>query len=142
MQQRRMALSSIVVSSSMTCPRVQTLIKEVHNGHLIDIGLHLLNGLRLAAPSQQKLAARVGDFNENLFYKMPPAKQNLESIIHESQRNAVHEDTSILLRQDISSFETSIQQSLGHANISYRGSYMTTERTMFQPAPFICTMRA
>ena len=134
MQQRRKALSSIVVLSSMTCPRVQTLIKEVHNGHLIDIGLHLLNGLRLAAPTQQKLAARVGDFNENLFYEMRPAKQNLESIIHESQRNDVHEDTSILLRQDISSFETSIRQSLGHANISYRGSYMTTEQTMFQPA--------
>jgi hypothetical protein len=139
MLQRRKALSSIVVLSSMTCPRVQTLIKEVHHGHLIDIGLHLLNGLRTAAPSQRKLAARVGDYNENLFYEMHPARQNLESIIHESQRgdnNTVHEGTSILLRQDISSFETSIRQTLGHANISYRGSYMTTERTMFQPAKF------
>lgn len=137
MLQRRKALSSIVVLSSMTCPRVQTLIKEVHNGQLIDIGLHLLNGLRNAAPTQRKLAARVGDYNENLFYEMHPARQNLESIIHESQRrdnNTVHEGTSILLRQDINSFETSIRQTLGHANISYRGSYMTTERTMFQPA--------
>ena len=123
----RNALSSILVLNSTSRPEVQALLNS-YNGHLVDVGSHLLEGLRDAAPSQ--LAARVGDYNENLFYEMRDMDQDIGSII----RNSTHSGLDDGIQQDIDSFETSIRQSLQHTNLSYRGSFMQTEQTMYQPA--------
>ena len=80
---RKKALSSIVVLSSATCPRVRDLL-DAHDGHLIDVGTRILEGLRDAAPS--RLAARVGDYNGNLFYEMQAANRDIVSIIVEDQK--------------------------------------------------------
>ncbi|KAL3800060.1 hypothetical protein ACHAW5_003708 [Stephanodiscus triporus] len=139
---REKALSSIVVLSSASCPRARALL-DAHDGHLIDVGPHILAGLRDAAPS--RLAARVGDYNENMFYEMQAANRDIRSIILDGQRRRRggdsddNGDEGIAMREssiqrDIEAFEASIRQSLRQANLSYRGSYMTTERTMFQPA--------
>jgi len=145
---RKKALSSIVVLSSASCPRAQALL-NTHDGHLIDLGPRILEGLRDAAPS--RLAARVGDYNENLFYEIQAANRDIGSIILEGQRRrstraggseddeddegAAMRDSSI--RCDVDAFEASIRRSLRHAKVSYRGSYMTTERTMFQAAAHV-----
>mmetsp|Transcript_28586 Transcript_28586/g.60964 ORF Transcript_28586/g.60964 Transcript_28586/m.60964 type:complete len:360 (-) Transcript_28586:69-1148(-) len=130
----RKALSSILVLDSTTsCPTVHTLL-DSYNGHLVDIGTNLLEGLRNAAPSQ--LAARVGDYNENLFYEMREMDQDIGSIIRGSETAALGDDSILdsLIQQDIESFECSIRQSLQHTDLSYRGSFMQTEQTMYQPA--------
>ena len=38
------------------------------------------------------------------------------------------------LQQELTSFETTLRQTLQYENISYRGSFMQTESTMYQPA--------
>ncbi len=74
----RRALSSILVLNSDSRPEVRTLL-DAYRAHLVDVGPHLLEGLRAAAPS--RLAARVGDYNENLFYEMRDADQDIASIV-------------------------------------------------------------
>jgi len=139
---RKKALSSIVVLSSSSCPRARALLDD-HDGHLIDILPRILEGLRDAAPS--RLAARVGDYNENLFYEMQAPNRDVGSIILEGRRRRRRsggggggiegddgdEDS---IRRDVEAFDASIRHSLRRDKVSYRGSYMTTERTMFQPA--------
>ncbi|KAL7523671.1 hypothetical protein ACHAXR_000281, partial [Thalassiosira sp. AJA248-18] len=133
----RQALNSILVLNSTSCPEVQSLL-DAYNGHLVDIDTHLLEGLRHAAPPQ--LAARVGDYNENLFYEMRDIDQNIGSIIIQgssSSDNKAEEhdqDTTGRMDNNIESFETSIRQSLQRTNVTYRGSFMQTEHTMYQPA--------
>ena len=141
---RKRAFSSIVVLSSATCPRARDLL-DAHDGHLIDVGPRILEGLRDAAPS--RLAARVGDYNGNLFYEMQAANRDIASIIVEDHRrrrmrrgDGGHDDDEGIalqessIRRDVEDFEATIRGSLFQSNISYRGSYMTTESTMFQPA--------
>jgi len=125
------ALSSILVlNSPRRNPRVQTLLENFHC-HLVDLGAHLLEGLRHAAPT--RLPARVGDYNENLFYEMREMDQDICSTIRSGQDD-YHGDLDPLVQQDIKSFEHSIRQSLQRTNITYRGSFMKTEQTMYQPA--------
>mmetsp|Transcript_43525 Transcript_43525/g.74278 ORF Transcript_43525/g.74278 Transcript_43525/m.74278 type:complete len:316 (+) Transcript_43525:129-1076(+) len=128
---RQVLQSTILTLSSPTHSDVRNLL-DAYNGHLVNVGHNLLTALRNAAPSQ--LAARVGDYNENLFYEMRDMDQNVGSIIARSSNNGVDSlDSSV--RQDIHSFENSIQTSLGNSKkISYRGSFMQTESTMYQPA--------
>ena len=57
----------ILELNSTSCPKVKSLL-DTYKGHLVDVGSCLLEGLRNTAP--QQLAARVGDYNENLFYEM------------------------------------------------------------------------
>ena len=135
---RKRALSSIVVLSSSSCPRARALLDD-HDGHLIDIRPRILDGLRDAAPS--RLAARVGDYNENLFYEMQDPNRDVGSIILEGRRRRRSggglegdDDDEDSIRRDVEAFDSSIRHSLRRDKVSYRGSYMTTERTMFQPA--------
>lgn len=141
---RKKALSSIVVLSSSSCPRARALLDD-HDGHLIDIRPRILDGLRDAAPS--RLAARVGDYNENLFYEMQAPNRDLGSIILEGRRRRrrsggggsgggleCDDGDEDSIRRDVEAFDASIRNSLRRDKVSYRGSYMTTERTMFQPA--------
>mmetsp|Transcript_28809 Transcript_28809/g.52624 ORF Transcript_28809/g.52624 Transcript_28809/m.52624 type:complete len:439 (+) Transcript_28809:62-1378(+) len=150
------ALSSILVLDSPSRPAVRTLL-ETYNGHLTDVGPHMLEGLRNASPS--RLAARVGDYNENLFYEMRDGDMDVASIISQgsisggsggdgrcdddcgsseeekstsSSSSSAHLDSQI--RNDIASFEDSIRESLQCTQVKYRGSFMQTERTMYQPA--------
>ncbi|KAL3789056.1 hypothetical protein ACHAWO_004613 [Cyclotella atomus] len=123
----RQALSSIVVLNSSSDHQVQSLL-DTHNGHLLDIGTNLLDALREAAPAQ--LAARVGDFNENLFYEMQGHKKDVEAIISDNQRDAI----GSVLQKDIDIFETSLRRLLNHNSLTYRGSFMRTEQTVYQPA--------
>ena len=77
----RQSLQSIVVLNSPSNnnnPQVQSLLDK-YNGHLMTIGEHLLQSLHAVAPTQ--LAARVGDYNENLFYEMQEHKKDVRSII-------------------------------------------------------------
>ncbi|KAL3793661.1 hypothetical protein HJC23_010233 [Cyclotella cryptica] len=126
----RQALASIVVLDSHLCPKVRTLL-HMYNGHLIDMGKELLGALRVAAPDQ--LAARVGDCNENLFYEMQGHKKDLWSIIVDNI-DSNHHAFDHQLHKDIQTFEDSLRQSLNHGNLTYRGSYMRTENTIYQPA--------
>ena len=121
------ALASIIVLDSPSNPKVRSLLNN-YNGHLLDMGTQLLQSLRDAAPEQ--LAARVGDFNENLFYEMQGHKKDVEAIISDNQLV----DPSSELHKNIQNFETSIRQSLQHENLTYRGSFMRTEQTIYQPA--------
>ena len=77
-KQLQATLSSILILDSPTNPRVESLLSS-YNGQLIPIGTNILQGLRNAAPTS--LAARVGDYNENLFYEMEKKDMDLESII-------------------------------------------------------------
>ena len=122
-------LESIVKLNSPCCPKVRTLL-DAYNGHLIDMGRHLLGSLRDAAPEQ--LAARVGDFNENLFYEMQGHNKDVGSIILDN--NDSDGAFSQQLKKDIEIFEASLRESLHHDNLTYRGSYMRTEHTIYQPA--------
>eukprot|EP00970_Alexandrium_tamarense_P002096 scaffold283_cov194-Alexandrium_tamarense.AAC.9 len=123
------ALSSIVVLDSHSC-KVQGLL-DTYSAHLIDMGNHLLEGLRDCAPTQ--LAARVGDFNENLFYEMQDCEKDIGSIILDS--GVVGGDVDrILLNKDVQEFESAIREALKHDKLDYRGSYLQTEQTMYQPA--------
>lgn len=120
----RQSLDSIVVLNSSSTPKVKSLL-NTYNGRLISIGTHLLKSLRDAAPAQ--LAARVGDFNENLFYEMQDHKKDVGAIISD-------ESPSKELQNDIQNFEIDLRRSLGHESLTYRGSFMRTEQTVFQPA--------
>ena len=123
----RQSLASIVVLNSSSNPKVQSLL-NTYNGHLINVGTHLLKSLHDVAPAQ--LAARVGDFNENLFYEMQGHKKDVGTIIaHENQCSFSKE-----LQHDVQRFEIDLRQSLRHQSLTYRGSFMRTEQTMYQPA--------
>ena len=136
-KQLQATLSSILILDSPTNSPVESLLSS-YNGQLIPIGTNILLGLRNAAPTS--LAARVGDYNENLFYEMEKKDMDLESIIRASTsststtNNNNGLDVSSTLQQELTSFETTLRQTLQHENISYRGSFMQTESTMYQPA--------
>ena len=134
-KQLQATLSSILILASPTNPRVESLLSS-YNGQLIPIGTNILLGLRNAAPTS--LAARVGDYNENLFYEMEKKDMDLESIIRASTTSTSTTNNNGLdvstLQQELTSFETTLRQTLQHENISYRGSFMQTESTMYQPA--------
>jgi hypothetical protein len=114
----------IIELHSTSCPKVESLL-SAYNGHLIDVGSHLIDGLRKTAP--QQLAARVGDYNQNLFYEMQD--KDISGIIRTEMQNDEE-----LLQDDIEAFEASISSSLQHTSLTYRGSFMRTESTMYQPA--------
>lgn len=126
----RKALTAIVVLNSPSSTQVQVLL-NAYNGHLIDVGPHLLKGLRNTAPNQ--LAARVGDWNENLFYEMQDCEKDISSIISDGSGLGNSNDQA-LLRQDSQMFESNLRKTLNRTNLSYRGSFMRTEQTMYQPA--------
>ncbi|KAL9189965.1 hypothetical protein ACHAXT_009640 [Thalassiosira profunda] len=128
-QRLRDALSSIVVLDSASRPDVKSLL-DAYDGHLLDVGTGILEGLRSVAPSS--LAARVGDYNENLCYEMQDLDRGIGSIIQPASEEEDSIDSTV--RTEIESFEESIRQSLQRTNMKYRGSFMQTERTMFQPA--------
>ena len=109
-------------------PKTQSLL-ESYKGHLVDVGSCLLEGLRNTAP--QQLAARVGDYNMNLFYEMQDNDKDIRGII---DREGAHYLGNPQLQADIDAFESSISCSLQHDNLTYRGSFMRTESTIFQPA--------
>ncbi|KAL7492022.1 hypothetical protein ACHAWT_001276 [Skeletonema menzelii] len=115
----------IIELDSTSCPQVRSLL-SAYKGHLVDVGSYLLEGLRNTAP--QQLAARVGDYNENLFYEMQDNDKDISGIIdgipHDYQQ----------LQNDIDKFELSMKSSLQHSNLTYRGSFMRTESTIYQPA--------
>lgn len=115
----------IIELKSTSCPKVQTILNS-YKGHLVDVGSCLLEGLRNTAPHQ--LAARVGDYNENLFYEMQDNDKDISGIIR-----GFHGD-NLQLQEDIDAFESSICASLEHTNLTYRGSFMRTESTIYQPA--------
>jgi len=116
----------IIDLNSTSCPKVQTIL-SAYKGHLVDVGSCLLEGLRNTAP--QQLAARVGDYNENLFYEMQDNDKDISDIITHDDNNPQQ------LQEDIDAFESSICASLQHTtNLTYRGSFMRTESTMYQPA--------
>jgi hypothetical protein len=116
----------IVELNSTSNPKVQSLLNS-YNGHLVDVGSCLLESLRNTAP--QQLAARVGDYNQNLFYEMQDNDKDISGIIDGVQR-----DDDQQLQDDIDAFESSICASLQHTNLTYRGSFMRTESTIYQPA--------
>jgi len=131
------ALFSIVVLHSTSCKKVQNLLK-IYDGHLINIGPHLLKGLYDAAP-KLGLAARVGDWNENLSYEMQDCEKDLKSIILDgSYRGGIQCQGGNIemeaLDLDFQEFEFSLCRALGNGNVCYRGSFMQTESTMYQPA--------
>lgn len=115
----------IIELNSTSCPNVQSLL-SAYKGHLVDVGSCLLESLRNTAP--QQLAARVGDYNENLFYEMQDNDKDISGIID----GVDHDDHQ--LQEDIDAFESSICSSLQHTNLTYRGSFMRTESTIYQPA--------
>jgi hypothetical protein len=124
----------IIELNSTSCPRVQSFLKE-HSGHLVDVGPYLLQGLRGKAP--QQLAARVGDYNENLFYEMQDTDKDISGIVMDSggeQHYNEKPSDEQLLQDEIEKFEASICSSLQQSNLTYRGSFMRTESTMYQPA--------
>ena len=115
----------IIELNSTSSPTVKSLL-STYKGHLVDVGSCLLEGLRNTAP--QQLAARVGDYNENLFYEMQDKDKDISGIID----GVPHDDQQ--LQNDIDKFESSIKSSLQHSNLTYRGSFMRTESTIYQPA--------
>jgi hypothetical protein len=117
----------ILELNSTCCPKVKSLL-DTYKGHLVDVGSCLLEGLRNTAP--QQLAARVGDYNENLFYEMQDNDKDIRGIIDGDQ----HDDDDEQLQNDIDKFESSMKTSLQHTNLTYRGSFMRTESTIYQPA--------
>ena len=133
----RQSLHSIVVLNSPSNnnnPQVQSLLDK-YNGHLMTIGEHLLQSLRAVAPTQ--LAARVGDYNENLFYEMQEHKKDVHSIILDNLQAttaaAPNDSTntgsstpslSQDLKTDIQNFETSLRDVLKHNRLTYRGSFV------------------
>ena len=124
----------IIELNSTSCPRVQSLLKA-HNGHLVDVGPYLIEGLRNKAP--QQLAARVGDYNENLFYEMQDTDKDISGIVMDSGGEEHYNEKPSdeqLLQDEIERFEASICSSLQQNNLTYRGSFMRTESTMYQPA--------
>lgn len=125
----------IIELNSTSCPRVQSLLKA-HNGYLVNVGSYLLEGLRNKAP--QQLAARVGDYNENLFYEMQDTDKDISGIVMDDNGGEQHYNEKPsdeqLLQDEIERFEASICSSLQQNNLTYRGSFMRTESTMYQPA--------
>jgi len=117
--------SFIVELNSTSNQRVQSFLSS-YKGHLVDVGFFLLEGLRNTAP--QHLAARVGNYNQNLFYEMQDNGKDISGIIEGVQ----HDDKK--LQDDIDTFEMTICSSLQHTNLTYRGSFMRTESTIYQPA--------
>ena len=141
-QQLQTTLSSILILNSPSNPNVQSLLKS-YNGHLMSMGTNLLQGLYNAAPkSNNQFAARVGDYNENLFYQMEHKNMDLSAIIRAASNMKDDDNEKDLIdtstQTDINTFEASLRNVLLHnnnkMNISYRGSYMSTEHTMYQPA--------
>jgi len=117
--------------NSTSCPKVQTILSS-YKGHLVDVGSCLLESLRNTAP--QQLAARVGDYNENLFYEMQDNDKDISGIIIGGGGGGGSRDNPQQLQDDIHAFESSICTSLQHTNLTYRGSFMRTESTIYQPA--------
>ena len=155
-QRQQSALNSILtLSSPDCCPRVSNLLSK-YNSHLVNVGSHLLEGLRASAPNQ--LAARVGDYNENLFYEMRDidcigsyicnTSASSSSNHHDNESPSSSSTTtssSSSIEQDVTAFEHSIRTSLtskkhsssqNNNNIKYRGSFMSTQTTMYQPAHY------
>lgn len=128
-------LASIVVMDDDRQERQNVRrVLETYNGKLIDVGERILGALCSAAPP--KFAARVGDFNDNLFYQMQEVGRDIRSII--SHNNVIISETSgeteLLLDQQISELEDSLRSALGDENVTYTGSFMQTEETIYQPA--------
>ena len=140
-------LSSIIILNSPTSPQVSTLLSK-YNGKLLSIGTSILQGLYHAAPVNNDSSssggftgrARVGDYNENLFYHMELKDMNLIDIIQNNSSTVCSPPRSTdqqqegVLQSEIKSFETTLRNTLNQQAISYRGSFMSTEQTMYQPA--------
>jgi len=144
-------LSSIIILNSPTSPQVINLLSK-YNGKLLSIGTSILHGLYNAAPINNDTScggftgrARVGDYNENLFYHMELKDMNLIDIIqnnsmsfssrytNDQQQEGV-DSTTTILQEEIKTFESTLRNTLNQQAISYRGSFMSTEQTMYQPA--------
>lgn len=126
----REALKSIVILDDVDSPTVSSLLQK-HEGKLMSIPSGILAGLRKAAPVNA-FPGRVADFNDNLFYDMQDESLDIQSIIERSEENNVQEDDA--LKQDIANFEQALCDTLQDKHVSYRGSFMETEKTVFQPA--------
>ncbi|KAL7543170.1 hypothetical protein ACHAWF_007331 [Thalassiosira exigua] len=125
----REALASIVVLNSPSNPKVKGLL-DAYDGRLTDVGPNLLRGLRNAPPPS--LAARVGDFNENLSYEMRGADQDVGSIVRGDAEGDGSLEPSV--KREVDSFEATLRASLQRDDLRYRGSFLRAERTMYQPA--------
>ena len=131
------ASSDIVVAlDSPSRPEVAAILRK-HDARLVHVGADLLRGLREAAPDQ--LAARVGDYNENLMYEMRDGHLDVAGIIQSAGRRLDVDDGSAqddcgLLDDDVRDFESSLRRALGHDDLRYRGSFMRTDVTIPQPA--------
>ena len=144
-------LSSIIILNSPTTPQVTSLLSK-YNGKLLSIGTSILQGLYNAAPVNNDTSsggftgrARVGDYNENLFYHMQLKGMNLIDIIQKDStgysprstndhRQGDIDSSTTTLQSEIKSFESKLRNTLNQQSISYRGSFMSTEQTMYQPA--------
>ena len=144
-------LSSIIILNSSTSPQVTSLLSK-YNGKLLSIGTSILQGLYHAAPVNNDTSgggftgsARVGDYNENLFYHMELKDMNLIDIIHNDsmgnssrctndQQQEGASTTATILQSEVKTFESTLRTTLKQQAISYRGSFMSTEQTMYQPA--------
>jgi len=144
------ALSSIVVlnDNNIGYDKVRSVL-QTYRGKLVTVGSHILEGLRSAAPN--RFAGRVADFNDNLLYEMQDGGQDIHSIItsNNKKKDDNNNNELQLLNEDIDNFDESLRMALllpdekeeeetnnvdTTTTITYRGSFMQTERTIFQPA--------
>jgi len=132
------APSDIVVAlDSPSRPEVAAILQR-HDASLVHVGADLLRGLREAAPD--RLAARVGDYNENLMYEMRGGDLDVAGIIRSAGRrlddggDGSARDHGGMPVDDVRDFETSLRRALGHDDLRYRGSFMRTDVSIPQPA--------
>lgn len=132
----RRALASLLVLDRPARHSEVRQFLEACRGHLVDLGRPLLEGLRRAAPS--RLPARVGDYNENLSYDMLPSPSSLSyQDLGATVRSGTGDgggDLEPAVRRDVAAFDAALQRALRRDRMTYRGSFMRTERTMYQPA--------
>jgi len=126
---RHQALNKIVVLDDANSPTVSKLLQK-HEGKLMSIPTGILTGLRDAAPVNA-FPGRVADFNDNLFYDMQDESLDVQQIIENKNPEDDDDDD---LQHDIREFQETLCDTLQDEHISYRGSFMETERTIFQPA--------
>lgn len=122
---------TVVALDSPSRPEVAAILRR-HDARLVlPVGGDLLQGLRGAAPD--RLAARVGDYNENLMYEMRDGDLDVAGIIR-SAGGRLGDEVGDAWNDDVRDFETSLRRALGHDDLRYRGSFMRTDTTIPQPA--------